>query len=127
MTGYYAATSTNIHVRVHFNLTQVFKTKQNKLLAETYLQLEIKHEKPFKSVVKSTTDVSSMIIENSQEKFHDIIQSTYTNVKVFNTRQAIANHGTWSFNHNDCHVFLQQLPDQKSRNLKETCRRFPPP
>jgi len=40
MTGYYAATSTNIHVRVHFNLTQVFKTKQNKLLAETYLQLE---------------------------------------------------------------------------------------
>jgi hypothetical protein len=49
--GKYAATSTYIHVRIPFNFTTVFNTKQ--AIAGVYDQLLDKHEEPFKSSAKS--------------------------------------------------------------------------
>jgi hypothetical protein len=68
--GKYAATSTNIHIRIPFNFTTVFNTKQ--AIAGIYEQLLEKHEEPFKSITKSVTDVSLAIIEGSLEDFWDI-------------------------------------------------------
>jgi hypothetical protein len=70
--GKYAATSTYIHVRIPFNFTTVFNTKQ--VIAGVYEQLREKHEEPFKSITKSMTDVRLAIIEGSLEDFHDIIK-----------------------------------------------------
>jgi len=71
--GKYAATSTYIHVRIPFNFTTVFNTKQ--AIAGVYDQLLEKHEEPFKSITKSVTDVSLAIIEGSLEDFWDIIKA----------------------------------------------------
>jgi hypothetical protein len=68
----YAATSTYIHVRIPFNFTTIFNTKQ--AIAAVYDQLLEKHEEPFKSITKSVTDVSLAIIEGSLEDFRDIIK-----------------------------------------------------
>jgi hypothetical protein len=70
--GKYAATSTYIHVRIPFNFTTVFNTKQ--AIAGVYEQLLDQHEEPFKSITKSVTDVSLAIIEGSLEDFCDIIK-----------------------------------------------------
>jgi len=70
--GKYAATSTYIHVRIPFNFTMVFNTKQ--AIARVYEQLLDKHEEPFRSITKSVTDVSLAIIEGSLEDFRDIIK-----------------------------------------------------
>jgi hypothetical protein len=43
--GCYAATSTYIHVRIPFNFTTVFNTKQ--AIAEVYSKLLNQHEEPF--------------------------------------------------------------------------------
>jgi hypothetical protein len=69
----YATTSTYIHVRIPFNFTTVFNTKQ--AIAGVYDQLLEKHEEPFKSITKSVTDVSLAIIEGSLEDFRDIINA----------------------------------------------------
>ncbi len=58
--GKYAATSTYIHVRIPFNFTTVFNTKQ--AIAGVYDQLLAQHDEPFKSITKSVTDVSLSII-----------------------------------------------------------------
>jgi hypothetical protein len=71
--GKYAATSTYIHVRIPFNFTTVFNTKQ--AIAGVYDQLLEKHEEPFKSITKSVTDISLAIIEGSLEDFRDIIKA----------------------------------------------------
>jgi hypothetical protein len=71
--GKYAATSTYIHVRIPFNFTTVFNTKQ--AIAGVYEQLLDKHEEPFRSITKSVTDVSLAIIEGSLEDFRDIIKA----------------------------------------------------
>ncbi len=71
--GKYAATSTYIHVRIPFNFTTVFNTKQ--AIAGVYDQLLDKHKEPFKSITKSMTDISLAIIEGSLEDFHDIIKA----------------------------------------------------
>ena len=69
----YAATSTYIHVRIPFNFTTVFNTKQ--AIAGVYDQLLAQHDKPFKSITKSVTDVSLSIIKGSLEEFRDIIKA----------------------------------------------------
>jgi hypothetical protein len=69
----YAATSTYIQVRIPFNFTTIFNTKQ--AIAGVYDQLLEKHEEPFKSITKSITDVSLAIIEGSLEDFRDIIKA----------------------------------------------------
>jgi hypothetical protein len=71
--GRYAATSTYIHIRIPFNFTTVFNTKQ--AIAGVYNQLLDKQEEPFKSITKSVTDVSLAIIEGSLEDFRDIIKA----------------------------------------------------
>jgi hypothetical protein len=71
--GRYAATSTYIHVRIPFNFTTVFNTKE--AIARVYDQLLDKHKEPFKSITKSVTDVSLAIIEGSLEDFRDIIKA----------------------------------------------------
>jgi hypothetical protein len=71
--GKYAATSTYNHVRIPFNFTTNFNTKQG--IAGGYDQLLEKHEEPFKSITKSVTDVSLAIIEGSLEDFRDIIKA----------------------------------------------------
>jgi hypothetical protein len=71
--GKYVATSTFIHVRIPFNFTTVFNTKQ--AIAGVYEQLLDKHEEPFRSITISVTDVSLAIIEGSLEDFHDIIKA----------------------------------------------------
>jgi hypothetical protein len=59
-----------IHVRIPFNFTTVFNTKQ--AIAGVYNQLL---EQPFKSITKSVTDISLSIIEGSLEDFHDILKA----------------------------------------------------
>jgi hypothetical protein len=78
--GKYAATSTYIHVRIPFNFTTVFNTKQ--AIAGVYDQLLEKHEEPFKSITKSVTDVSLTIIEGSLEDFRDIIKALPQKTKI---------------------------------------------
>jgi hypothetical protein len=73
--GHYAATSTYIHVRIPFNFTTVFNTKQ--AITGVYDQLLEKHKEPFKSITKSVTDDSLAIIEGSLEDFHDIIKALH--------------------------------------------------
>jgi hypothetical protein len=71
--GKYAATSTYIHVRIPFNFTTVFYTKQ--AITGVYEQLLDKHEEPFKSITKSVTDISLAIIEGALEDFRYIIKA----------------------------------------------------
>jgi len=71
--GKYAATSTYIHVRIPFNFTTVFNTKQ--AISGVYNKLLAQHDEPFKSITKSVTDVSLSIIEGSLEEFRDIIKA----------------------------------------------------
>ncbi len=71
--GKYAATSKYIHVRIPFNFTTVFNTKQ--AIAGVYDQLLAQHNELFKSITKSVTDVSLSIIEGSLEEFCDIIKA----------------------------------------------------
>jgi hypothetical protein len=69
----YAATSTYIHVRIPFNFTMVFNTKQ--AIARVYEQLLDKHKQPFKSITKSVTDFSLAVTEGSLEDFRDSIEA----------------------------------------------------
>jgi hypothetical protein len=64
--GSYAATPTYIHIRIPFNFSKVFVTKN--VIAATYNQFLEKHEEPFKSIVKFTTDVCLITIEGSLEE-----------------------------------------------------------
>ncbi len=68
----YMATSTYIHVRIPFNFTTVFNTKEAN--TKVYDKLLEQHEEPFKSITKLVTDVSLSIIEGSLEDFCDIIK-----------------------------------------------------
>jgi hypothetical protein len=71
--GRYVATCIYIHIRIPFNFTTVFNTKQ--AIAEVYCKLLDQHEEPFRSITKSVTDVSLAIIEGSLEDFRDIIKA----------------------------------------------------
>jgi hypothetical protein len=100
----YVATSTYIHVRITFNFTTVFNTKQ--AIAEVYSKLHNQHEVPFKSITKSVTDVSLPIIEGSLEDFHKHHQSTSTKIGDFNARLTKMLHCHRTFNHSHRHVHL---------------------
>jgi hypothetical protein len=53
--GHYAAMSTYIHISILFNFSQIMETQQT--IEKTYTQFLAKHEEPFRSIAKSTTDV----------------------------------------------------------------------
>ncbi len=61
-----------IHVRIPFNFTQILDTKT--VIEDNYNRLLDKHEEPFKTIAKTTTDVSLMTISASIEDFQDIIK-----------------------------------------------------
>ena len=63
--GRYAATSTYIHVRIPFNFSKILDTKIT--IEQQYQVLLDKHEDPFKTIAKTTTDVSLMTISASIE------------------------------------------------------------
>jgi hypothetical protein len=71
--GRYAATSTCIHIQIPFNFTQILDTKNT--IEENYAMLLDKHVEPFKSIAKTTTDVSLMTISASIDDFQDIIKA----------------------------------------------------
>jgi hypothetical protein len=64
---------TYIHVRITFNFTQILDTKN--IIEENYTKLLDKHEEPFKTIAKTTTDVSLQMILASIEDFQDIIKA----------------------------------------------------
>jgi hypothetical protein len=71
--GRYAATSTYIHVRIPFNFSKILDTKIT--IEQQYQVLLDKHEDPFKTIAKTTTDVSLMTISASIEDFQDVIKA----------------------------------------------------
>ncbi len=58
---------TYIHVRIPFNFTQIVDTKN--IIEDNYAKLLDKHEEPFKTITKTTKDVSLMMISASIEDF----------------------------------------------------------
>jgi hypothetical protein len=66
--GRYAATST--HVKIPFNFTTVFNTKQAS--SEVYSKLLNQHEDPFKPITKSVTDISISIAAMAITTFNTI-------------------------------------------------------
>jgi len=78
--GRYAATSTYIYVRIPFNFTTVFNTKQ--AIAGVYDKLLDKHEETFKSITKLVTYVSLALIDGSLEDFRDIINALPQKTKI---------------------------------------------
>jgi hypothetical protein len=71
--GCYAATSTYIHVWILFNFTQILDTK-NTIEQHSDLLLD-KHKEPFKTIAKTTTDISLLTISASIVDFQDIIKA----------------------------------------------------
>jgi hypothetical protein len=71
--GRYAATSTYIHVRIPFNFSKILDTKIT--IEQQYQVLLDKHEDPFKTIAKTTTDVSLLTISGSIEDFQDVIKA----------------------------------------------------
>ncbi len=71
--GCYTATSTYIHVRIPFNFSQILDTKST--IEQHYQVLLNKHEDPFKTIAKTTTDVSLITILASIEDFQDVIKA----------------------------------------------------
>jgi hypothetical protein len=65
--------ATYIHVRIPFNFTQILDTK-NTIEQHNDLLLDI-HEEPFKTIAKTTTDVSLLTISTSIEDFQDVIKA----------------------------------------------------
>jgi hypothetical protein len=61
-----------IHVRIPFNFTILFNTKEH--ISEVYDQRLTKHKEPFKDITKSVTYISLFTIEGSLEDFQDIIK-----------------------------------------------------
>ncbi len=71
--GRYAATSTYIHVRIPFNFSQILDMKNT--IEQHYNTLLDKHEEPFKTIAKTTIDVSLITISASIEGFQDVIKA----------------------------------------------------
>jgi len=71
--GRYVATSTYIHVRIPFNFSQILDTKNT--IEQHYNTLLDKHKEPFKTIVKTTTDVILITISASIEDFQDVIKA----------------------------------------------------
>jgi hypothetical protein len=71
--GRYAATSTYIHVRIPFNFSQILDMKNT--IEQHYNTLLDKHKEPFKTIAKTTIDVSLITISASIEGFQDVIKA----------------------------------------------------
>jgi hypothetical protein len=71
--GRYAVTSTYIHVRIPFNFSQILDTRST--IKQHYNVLLDKHEEPFKTIAKTTTDISLITISASIEDFQDIVKA----------------------------------------------------
>jgi hypothetical protein len=71
--GRYMATSTYIHVRIPFNFSQIIDTRS--IIEQHYNVLLDKHEEPFQTIAKTTTDVSLITISASIEDFQDVIKA----------------------------------------------------
>jgi hypothetical protein len=71
--GRYVANSTYIHVRIPFNFSQILDTKST--IEQHYQVLLNKQEEPFKTIAKTTTDVSLITILASIEVFQDVIKA----------------------------------------------------
>jgi hypothetical protein len=71
--GRYAATSNYIHVRITFNFSQILDTRTT--IKQHYQVLLDKHKDPFKTIAKTTTDVSLITISASIEDFEDVIKA----------------------------------------------------
>jgi hypothetical protein len=56
-----------------FNFSQILDTKN--AIEPNYVSLLDKHEEPFKSISKTTTDASLLIISSSIEDFQDVIKA----------------------------------------------------
>jgi hypothetical protein len=69
--GRYPATSMYIHVRIPFNFSQILDTSST--IEKHYKVLLDKHKEPFKTIAKTTTDVSLITISASIEDFQDVI------------------------------------------------------
>jgi hypothetical protein len=65
--GRYAATSTYIHVRIPFNFSQILDTRST--IEQQYQLLLNKHEEPFKTIAKTTKDVSLITISPPSRTF----------------------------------------------------------
>ncbi len=92
-----------IHVRIPFNFTTVFNTKQ--AIAGVYEQLLAQHDEPFKSITKSVTDVSLSIIEGSLEEFRVIIKALPQKTD-FNARTPKTFYRHWDLHRGHGHVHL---------------------
>jgi hypothetical protein len=79
--GRYAATSTYIHVRILFNFSQILDTKAT--IEQQYQVLLDKHEDPFKTIAKTTTDVSLLTISASIEDFQDVIKALPQTTEIY--------------------------------------------
>jgi hypothetical protein len=71
--GHYAANSTYIHHRIPFNFSQILDTQQT--ITNTFNQLLAKLEQPFRSITKSTTDISLMTNAAMVNDFEYIIKA----------------------------------------------------
>jgi hypothetical protein len=67
------ATSTYIHARIRFNFSQILDTRST--IKQHYNVLLNKHEEPFKTIAKMTTDVSLITISASIEDLQDVIKA----------------------------------------------------
>ena len=102
--GRYAATSTYIHVRIPFNFSQILDTKAT--IEQQYQVLLDKHEDPFKTIAKTTTDMSLLTISASIEDFQDVIKALPQTIANLTTGPSQTVHCSW---HCDCSCRSQLL------------------
>ncbi len=105
--GRYAATSTYIHVRIPFNFSQILDTKTT--IEQQYQVLLDKHEDPFKTITKTTTDISLMTISASIEDFQDVIKALPPNNRNRSSGQAKMIYRSRNRHCRCCSQFLQCL------------------
>jgi hypothetical protein len=80
--GRYVATSTYIHIRIPFNFSQILDTRSTIEQHYNITTLLDKHEEPFKTIAKTTTDSSLITIAASIEDFQDIIKALTQTTEV---------------------------------------------
>jgi hypothetical protein len=111
--GKYAATSTYVHVRIPFNFTTVFNTKQ--AIAGVFEQLLDKHKEPFKSSTKSETDFSLAITKGSLEDFGDINKALPHKMEISMPGRHKRFIAIGNFNHTHGHVNIQHHQDEATQ------------
>jgi hypothetical protein len=110
--GRYAATSTYIHVRIPFNFSQILDTRST--IEQHYNVLLDKHEEPFKTIAKTTMDVSLITISASIEDFQDVIKALpqTTEIDYAWTTKMLCGH--WHRHCSHGSQFFQSLPNYRT-------------